>query len=139
MLDILERFIDGHGEDEDLELLGELAEFVKVASLCGLGQTAPNPVLTTIKYFRDEYLSHIREKKCPAKECKALINYVVDADKCTGCMLCAKNCPTKAIIGMKGEVHSIDSARCSQCGICYSSCPQEAISKHDKILEIVIE
>lgn len=143
MLDILDKIIDGIGEIEDLELLEELADFVKEASLCGLGQTAPNPVLTTVKYFRDEYLSHIQDKKCPAKECKVMITYEVDAEKCTGCLLCAKHCPVKTIVGMKGQVHSIDSTRCTQCGLCYVTCPQDAISKKDrsidKIKEVLIQ
>ncbi len=132
MYDILQRIIDGQGEMEDLDLLEELADTVKLASLCGLGQTAPNPVLTTIKYFRDEYISHIVDKSCPAKECQALIKFAIDEGLCTGCTICFQSCPTHAIIGRKGERHTIDPLRCTQCGICEASCPSKAIIKLDR-------
>ncbi|MEA3444153.1 MAG: NADH-ubiquinone oxidoreductase-F iron-sulfur binding region domain-containing protein, partial [Bacteroidota bacterium] len=110
------------------EKLQELAYQIKDSSLCGLGQTAPNPVLTTIKYFRDEYEAHIRDKKCPAKSCKQLLTYEVVADACTGCTVCAKNCPVDAISGERKEIHFIDQDVCTHCGICYSKCKFDAIS-----------
>lgn len=133
MLIILDRIIKGEGEDRDLMILEELAHTVKMGSLCGLGQTAPNPVLTTLKYFRSEYQAHISDKSCPAKDCKDLIDYSIDDDKCIGCTLCKKNCPTSAISGVKGEVHLIDTATCVRCGICYSSCPHDAIFKKERV------
>ncbi len=132
MLVILDRIIKGKGEDRDLMLLEELAYTVKMGSLCGLGQTAPNPVLTTLKYFRHEFQAHIFEKRCPAKDCKDLIDYSIDENTCNGCMLCARNCPVKAISGTKGDVHLIDSTICIRCGICYLSCPKGAIYKKDR-------
>ncbi len=127
MLEILERITEGKGVKEDLDKLEELAHQVKASSLCGLGQTAPNPVLTTLKYFRDEYEAHITEKKCPAKSCKTLLTYTVDPEKCTGCTVCAKNCPVDAISGERKEVHEIDQDTCIKCGICYSKCNFDAI------------
>ncbi|MCY3412384.1 MAG: NADH-quinone oxidoreductase subunit NuoF [Candidatus Heimdallarchaeota archaeon] len=134
MHEILERIIDGKGEMEDLSLLRELSDTIKSASLCGLGQTAPNPVLTTMKYYLDEYISHIKDKSCPAKECKSLLKFAVNAEICTGCTICFQNCPTQAIIGKKGEVHSIDHQRCTYCGICEVSCPSGAIIKLDRMI-----
>jgi NADH-quinone oxidoreductase subunit F len=128
MLEILERISEGKGEEGDIEMLEELSYEIKDNSLCGLGQTAPNPVLTTIKYFRDEYEAHINHKKCPAKACKALLVYEVIPDMCTGCMVCAKNCPVNAIDGEKKQVHSIRQADCIRCGDCYSRCKFNAIS-----------
>jgi NADH-quinone oxidoreductase subunit F len=127
MLEILERISDGKGEDGDIEKLEDLAYAIKDNSLCGLGQTAPNPVLTTIKYFRHEYEAHIRDKKCPAKACKALLTYEVIADKCTGCTVCAKNCPVDAIDGERKQIHFIRQADCIKCGMCYTKCKFEAI------------
>ena len=127
MLEILTRITEGKGEMEDIERLEELAEQIKDSSLCGLGQTAPNPVLTTIKYFRDEYEAHIRDKKCPAKVCTSLLTYEVDADKCTGCTVCAKNCPTNCIDGERKEVHFINQDGCIKCGTCYTKCKFDAI------------
>lgn len=127
MLEILERITEGKGEPEDLDKLEELAENIKQSSLCGLGQTAPNPVLTTLKYFREEYEAHIYDKKCPAKKCRALITYRVIEDKCTGCMVCARNCPADAITGEKKQVHHIDPEKCTRCGVCYSVCKFDAI------------
>jgi len=127
MLEILERITEGKGEDGDIEKLEELAHEISANTLCGLGQTAPNPVLTTIKYFRDEYEAHIKEKKCPAKSCKRLITYTVDPEKCTGCTVCAKNCPVNAISGERKEVHEIDQEICIKCGICYTKCNFDAI------------
>jgi NADH-quinone oxidoreductase subunit F len=127
MLEILTRITRGEGKDGDIEMLEQLAETIKDSSLCGLGQTAPNPVLTTIKYFRDEYEAHIRDKKCPALSCKALLTYTVREDKCTGCMSCTKGCPVDAIDGGKREIHFIRQDACIQCGICYTRCKFEAI------------
>jgi len=128
MLEILDRITDGKGKDGDLELLKELAEGVKKASLCGLGQTAPNPALTTLRYYRDEYEAHIYEKKCPAKKCQALITYEIMPEKCPGCGLCAKYCPTDAISGERKKPYFIDSEKCIRCGMCMSVCRLGAIS-----------
>ena len=122
MLDILTDITQGNGLKDDEKLLHELAEGIKAASLCGLGQSAPNPVLTTLKFFEDEYHAHIEENRCPAKECKSLTSYVVDDDLCTGCMLCLKSCPAGAVTGDKNETHCIDQDKCIQCGTCYESC-----------------
>lgn len=128
MLEILTRITNGEGKEGDIEKLEDLSYKIRESSLCGLGQTAPNPVLTTIKYFRDEYEAHINDKKCPAKVCKPLLTYEVIADKCTGCTVCAKNCPTDAIDGARKEVHFIRQADCIQCGSCFTKCKFEAIS-----------
>ncbi|MCK4663345.1 MAG: NADH-quinone oxidoreductase subunit NuoF [Bacteroidales bacterium] len=127
MLEILTRITEGEGEEGDIEKLEELAYQIKDASLCGLGQTAPNPVLTTIKYFRDEYEAHIRDKKCPAINCKKLLTYEVFDDNCTGCTVCAKNCPVDAISGERKQLHFIDQELCIKCGVCYTKCKFEAI------------
>jgi NADH:ubiquinone oxidoreductase subunit F (NADH-binding)/(2Fe-2S) ferredoxin len=127
MLEILQRITEGDGEPADLEILKELAPMVKDASLCGLGQTAPNPVLTTLNYFMDEYRAHIEEKKCPAGVCKALIHYEIDPETCKGCGICRKACPKEAISGKAKEVHTLDPALCIKCGICYSECKFNAI------------
>ena len=127
MLEILNRITEGEGRDGDIELLEELAYQIKDTSLCGLGQTAPNPVLTTIRYFRDEYEAHIYHKKCPAKVCKKLLTYEVDPEKCTGCTVCAKNCPTHAIDGDRKQIHFIRQDACIRCGECYSRCKFDAI------------
>ncbi|MPM02365.1 NADP-reducing hydrogenase subunit HndC [bioreactor metagenome] len=127
MLEILTRITEGDGRQGDIELLEELCEQIKTSSLCGLGQTAPNPVLTTLKYFRNEYEAHIFDKKCPAHNCKKLLTYTIDAEKCTGCTVCAKNCPTNAISGERKLAHLIDQDACIKCGMCYSKCKFEAI------------
>ena len=127
MLEILIDICKGRGTVEDLEILEDLADSIKDSALCGLGQTAPNPVLTTLKYFKDEYLAHIEEGTCPAKVCKALIRYEIIPDKCTGCGACLKVCPTAAITGEKKEVHNIAQEKCIKCGMCYSTCRFEAI------------
>ena len=129
MLEILERICDGKGEEGDIERLEELAEGIKASALCGLGQTAPNPVLSTIKYFRDEYEAHIREKRCPAGVCRNLLNYVIDPEKCKGCGICAKKCPAGGIAGEKKKPHVIDTEKCVKCGSCVDACPFGAISK----------
>lgn len=125
---ILERITEGEGREEDIDLLVELAEKIKIGSLCGLGQTAPNPVLTTIKYFRDEYDAHVRERYCPSKKCKALIEYIIDGEACTGCTVCARQCPAGAISGERKEAHIIDQSACVRCGLCINSCKFAAIS-----------
>jgi len=163
LFNILEKIANGQGEEEDLGLLEELGQLVKDGSLCGLGQTAPNPVLTTIKYFRDEYIAHIVDKRCPAKVCKALIEYSIDEAKCTGCLLCLRSCPTNAVTERKrakkdieveqsdkeltkeeGEkkrkkkkadtVCIINPDTCVRCGICFANCPTGAIFKRDRHL-----
>ncbi len=125
MVEILNRICEGKGRIEDIELLKKTAENVKLTALCGLGQTAPNPVLTTLKYFRDEYEAHIKEKRCPALVCKSLISYVIDEEKCAGCTICAKSCPNNAISGEPKKVHHIDQEKCIKCGICITVCPEK--------------
>ncbi|MCP4625085.1 MAG: 4Fe-4S dicluster domain-containing protein, partial [bacterium] len=125
MLDILVDITQGKGKPEDIDLLVDMGEAIKKGSLCGLGQTAPNPVLTTIRYFRDEYEAHINDKSCPALVCKALISYRIDPDKCKGCTICAKSCPTEAITGEKKQVHVIDQSECIRCGMCFEKCPKK--------------
>ncbi len=122
MLEILERLTRGEGEPEDIEKLEQLSIQIKEASLCGLGQTAPNPVQTTIRYYLDEYKAHIFEKKCPAGECQALVTFYIIPDKCVGCTICARNCPVDAISGEVKEVHVIDVEACVNCGKCITSC-----------------
>ncbi len=129
MMEILEKITDGNGTLEDLDKLEELAYYIKENSLCGLGQTAPNPVLATLKFFRDEYVAHVVDKKCPAGVCKSLLNYVIDADKCKGCTLCARKCPANAISGTVKNPHVIDTTKCIKCGACIDSCKFGAISK----------
>lgn len=122
MLEILTRITEGNGQPGDVELLEELCYGIKDGALCGLGQTAPNPVLTTIKYFRNEYYAHINDKKCPAGECSSLIEYSIDKDKCKGCTLCARNCPVGAISGEVKSAHTIDINKCIKCGKCIATC-----------------
>jgi NADH-quinone oxidoreductase subunit F len=127
MLEILTRITEGEGKEGDIERLEELSIQIKDGSLCGLGQTAPNPVLTTIKYFRDEYEAHIRDKKCPALNCKKLLTYEIIPEKCTGCVVCKRGCPTNAIEGEKKQIHFIHQNLCIKCGDCYSKCKFDSI------------
>ena len=129
MLEILERIVNGKGEEGDIEKLENLAKTIKATALCGLGQTAPNPVLSTIKFFRHEYEAHIRDKKCPAHHCQALLSYVIDPEKCRGCTACARVCPGGAISGEVKKPHSIDPSKCLKCGACMEKCRFGAISK----------
>ncbi len=129
MREILEKITDGNATLEDLDELEKLANYIKQNSLCGLGQTAPNPVLATLKFFKDEYIAHVVDKKCPAGVSKALLNYKIDPDKCKGCTLCAKKCPVGAISGNVKEAHTIDTSKCIKCGVCMSNCKFNAISK----------
>jgi NADH:ubiquinone oxidoreductase subunit F (NADH-binding)/(2Fe-2S) ferredoxin len=128
MLNILTDICAGQGKEGDIELLEELGSMIQRFSLCGLGTAAPNPVLTTILYFRDEYEAHIRDKRCPAGVCKALFHYEIDAEACTGCTLCAKKCPQDAISGKKKKPHQLDQEKCIKCGICYDACKFDAIA-----------
>ena len=136
LLELLDKIIAGNGELEDLDRMEELCNYIKSASLCGLGQTAPNPVLSTLRYFRDEYVAHIVDKKCPAGVCKNLIQYYIDLDTCIGCGICAKKCPAEAITrtdytapGHKLASMQIDPAKCVKCGACVATCKFKAISK----------
>ncbi len=129
MLEILTKITKGQATMEDLDKLEELCYYIKNNSLCGLGQTAPNPVLSTLRYFRDEYEAHIKEKRCPAGVCKSLLSYVIDRDKCLGCTLCARNCPAGAIIGSVKNPHIIDAEKCVKCGACMEKCKFGAIVK----------
>jgi NADH-quinone oxidoreductase subunit F len=124
---ILTDITEGQGRMEDLDTLTELSDVVKNASLCLLGGTAPNPVLTTLRYFRDEYIAHIRDKKCPAHVCKKLITYRIDAQKCKGCGACLKPCPALAVAGEKNVAHAIDAAKCIRCGACHDACKFNAV------------
>ena len=140
--EMLTKITDGRGEEGDIERLQDLADAIKSSSLCGLGQTAPNPVLTTIKYFQEEYEAHINEKSCPALVCKELIIYFIEPDKCVGCLLCKQSCPVDAISGERKQIHIIDQALCIKCGACFDVCPKKvmAVSKYtgkkkDKIIK----
>jgi NADH-quinone oxidoreductase subunit F len=123
MLNILTNITKGEGKEGDIELLEDLSEVAKDASLCALGQSAPNPFLSTLQYFRDEYEAHIKEKRCPALSCKELIAYHIDPEKCTACMICARKCPADAVIGAKKTIHVVDQEKCTKCGTCYEVCP----------------
>ena len=129
LLEILEKITSGNGEMEDLDKLEELCNYIKSTSLCGLGQTAPNPVVSTLRYFRDEYIAHIVDKKCPAGVSKKLLHYHIDAEKCRGCTACARQCPTNAISGAVRTPHTIDPAKCIKCGACMATCKFGAIYK----------
>ena len=130
MLEILDRIIKGKGELEDLDKLERLANVVQKASLCGLGRAAPNPVLSTLKYFKEEYIAHIVDKKCISKQCAALIKYEIDPAKCVGCTACARNCPVNCIAGERKQVHFIDQSRCIKCGKCFEVCRFDAVKKN---------
>ena len=136
LLELLDKIIAGNGELEDLDRMEELCNYIKAGSLCGLGQTAPNPVIATLRYFRDEYIAHIVDKKCPAGVCKNLVAYVIDKDKCIGCGKCAKSCPADAITrtdyiapNHKLASFTIDATKCVKCGACVAGCKFGAISK----------
>ena len=129
LLEILEKITNGQGTLEDIDKLEELCNYIKAGSLCGLGQTAPNPVLSTLRYFRDEYIAHVVDKKCPAHVCKNLMQYKIDPDKCRGCTACARKCPVNAIEGTVKNPHSIDPAKCIRCGACIATCKFGAIYK----------
>ncbi len=142
MLDILEDIVSGNGREGDIDLLLELGDAVKNGSLCALGGTAPNPVLTTIRYFREEYEAHINDKSCPALACKALVSYYIDAEKCQGCGICARACPAEAIKGGKRLVHVIDQDKCIKCGSCFDACPakfQAVVKSSGKPIETPAE
>ena len=129
MMELLEKITDGNGTLEDIDRLEELAYYIKENSLCGLGQTAPNPVLATLKFFRDEYIAHVVDKRCPAGVCKKLLNFSIDPEKCKGCTLCARKCPVGAISGTVKNPHTIDTTKCIKCGACMDNCKFGAISK----------
>lgn len=127
--EMLEKITKGNGTMEDLEHMEKLCYYIKNNSLCGLGQTAPNPVLSTLRYFRDEYEAHIVHKKCPSGVCKSLLTFTIEADKCRGCTICSRVCPAGAIKGKLKEAHSIDQNQCLKCGACVEKCKFGAIVK----------
>ena len=130
LLEILTKITNGQGTMEDIDKLEELCHYIKENSLCGLGQTAPNPVLSTLRYFRDEYVAHVVDKTCPAGVCKKLVSYKIVEDKCKGCTACARQCPVGAIVGSVKNPHSIDQSKCIKCGACMATCKFGAIVKN---------
>ncbi|NLY43205.1 MAG: NADH-quinone oxidoreductase subunit NuoF [Clostridiaceae bacterium] len=130
MLEILDKITNGNGTMEDIENLETLCKNVKASALCGLGQSAPNPILSTLRYFRDEYIAHVKDKKCPAGVCKSLLVYTIDAGLCRGCGICAKQCPVNAISGERKKPYTIDTEKCIKCGVCMEKCPFKAIFKN---------
>jgi NADH-quinone oxidoreductase subunit F len=128
MLEILTDFTEGRGRPEQIDLLQELGETISETALCGLGKTAANPVLSTLRYFREEYEAHVNEARCPAGVCRALIEYSIDAEKCNGCGQCRKACPHNAVSGTSKKPHSIDAEVCTRCGICRDVCKFKAVS-----------
>lgn len=139
MLEILNRITEGEGTEEDINMLSEMAASIKVSSLCALGQTAPNPVLTTLRYFKDEYEAHVKGQCCPAHVCPSLYFYLIDSEACRGCGLCKKQCPQQCISGERRKPHEINSDECIRCGICFDVCPFDAIIKTHKTVEEVME
>jgi NADP-reducing hydrogenase subunit HndC len=129
LYEMLEKITSGNGEMADIQKMEDLCYYIKDNALCGLGQTAPNPVLSTLRYFKDEYVAHIVDKKCPAGVCKSLLQFTIDPEKCKGCTACAKNCPVNAISGEKKKPHTIDTAKCIKCGNCIEKCKFDAIYK----------
>ena len=129
MLEILTKITNGQGTEEDVQRLERLAKLAQKAALCGLGKTAPNPVLSTLAHFREEFMAHVVEKRCPAKKCTALIHYEIDPEKCIGCTACARNCPVSCISGERKKTHVIDQTRCIKCGRCFEVCRFEAVTK----------
>ena len=127
LLRILDTITRGEAEEKDLELLEEIGKMMKVTSLCALGKDAPNPILSTLRYFRDEYTAHITQKRCPAGVCRALIEYSIDGDACTGCGACVQACPESAISGKAKEPHVIDGKKCIKCGLCLDACAFDAV------------
>ena len=128
MYEIVDRICSGNGTEGDIKHLEELGKVISLGSLCGLGQSAPNPVLSTLKFFKEEYRMHIEEKKCPAGVCKSLITLHINPERCTGCMRCASECPVGCISGEKKQVHTIDQAKCIKCGSCYDVCRFDAVT-----------
>ena len=129
LLEMLDKITSGNGTLEDLDKMEELCKYIQANALCALGQTAPNPVLSTLKFFRDEYVAHVVDKRCPAGVCKKLLRYEIDPDKCRGCTACARKCPVNAITGVVKQPHVIDQAKCIKCGTCMDTCRFGAISK----------
>jgi NADH-quinone oxidoreductase subunit F len=126
---MLNKICEGQGRAEDIQVLEDLCEILQTASLCALGTTAANPILTSLNYFRDEYEAHVSEKRCPAKVCKALTAYYIDPEKCQACFICLRDCPVKAISGEKDIVHVIDQEKCIRCGVCFQVCPFDSVEK----------